>query len=117
MPSKPSGSGGNGIMTRDSLELEINLQELAAQLHACITRLFPICRSITGDGVRETLSILSETVPLDIHTVPSGTQVLDWTIPNEWNIHDAWVKDASGQRVIDFQQSNLHVLNYSTPIK
>ncbi|MCX2980954.1 DUF4910 domain-containing protein [Halieaceae bacterium IMCC14734] len=104
-------------MKRGSPELEINLQELAAQLHACVTRLFPICRSITGDGVRETLSILSETVALDIHNVPSGAQVLDWTIPNEWNIRDAWIKDASGQRVIDFRQSNLHVLNYSTPVK
>jgi aminopeptidase-like protein len=81
-------------------------------------RLFPICRSITGNGVRETLAILREYLPgLVIHEVPSGMPALDWTVPAEWNIRDAWVKNERGERVVDFQKHNLHVLNYSTPVK
>lgn len=90
---------------------------LDARLMALIERLYPICRSITGDGVRETLAIVGEVVPLAISEVPSGTKVLDWTVPPEWNIRDAYVADASGNRVIDFRTSNLHVVNYSTPVR
>jgi len=79
--------------------------------------LFPICRSITGDGVRETLTLMQEHIPLEIHEVPTGTQVFDWTVPREWNIRDGYIKDAAGNRVIDFQQHNLHVMNYSAPIQ
>lgn len=82
-----------------------------------VERLYPICRSITGDGVRETLSILGETVPIEISEVASGTRVLDWTVPPEWNIRDAYVADASGERVIDFRASNLHVVSYSVPVR
>ena len=80
--------------------------------------LFPICRSITGNGVRETLAYINQELDqaLNIVEVPTGTPVFDWTIPKEWNIKDAWVKDSSGKKVIDFAQSNLHVLNYATPI-
>ena len=81
-----------------------------------IKELYPICRSITGNGVRETLKLISRHIPLQIHEVPTGTRVLDWEIPKEWNIRDAWVKDSSGNKLIDFQRLNLHVLNYSTPI-
>ncbi len=81
-----------------------------------IKELFPICRSITGDGVRETLKLIARHIPLQIHEVPTGTKVLDWVIPKEWNIKDAYVKDSSGRRIIDFKQLNLHVLNYSTPL-
>jgi aminopeptidase-like protein len=81
-----------------------------------IRTLYPICRSVTGDGVRETLRYIGERLPIEIHEVPSGTQVLDWTVPREWNIRDAWVADATGRRVIDFRESNLHVVNYSTPV-
>ncbi|HEX4633127.1 MAG TPA: DUF4910 domain-containing protein [Gemmatimonadales bacterium] len=88
-----------------------------AQMHALATDLYPICRSITGDGLRETLRRLQQHVPLEIREVKSGTQVLDWTVPKEWNIRDAYVADAAGKRVIDFRQSSLHVLNYSTPIR
>jgi aminopeptidase-like protein len=90
--------------------------QLGSELYGLVEELYPICRSITGDGVRETLEILRRYVPLDTHEVPTGTPVLDWTIPNEWNIRDAWIKDRSGERVVDFQKSNLHVLNYSTPL-
>lgn len=92
--------------------------ETGAELHALLERLFPICRSLTGDGVRQTLAIVREYLPaLQVHEVPSGTPVLDWTVPAEWNIRDAWVKNAAGERVIDFQQHNLHVLGYSTPVR
>lgn len=81
-----------------------------------ITRLYPICRSITGDGVRSTLDILGDEIELERHEIPSGTEVFDWTMPPEWNIRDAYIADGSGRRLIDFHEHNLHVLNYSTPI-
>ncbi len=86
-------------------------------MHARLTELYPICRSITGAGVRQTLSMLQKTIPLVIHEVPSGTRVFDWTVPNEWNIRDAWIKNAHGDRIVDFQRHNLHVLNYSTAVR
>ncbi|MET7357868.1 DUF4910 domain-containing protein [Streptomyces sp. NPDC005562] len=85
-------------------------------MHALVERLYPLCRSITGDGVRATLRIVDEYLPLDMHEVPTGTQVLDWTVPQEWNIRDAYVADASGRRVVDFAASSLHVLGYSVPV-
>jgi aminopeptidase-like protein len=90
---------------------------LGAELHARIAQLYPICRSITGDGLRQTLSGLSEICPLQLTEVPSGTPVLDWTVPNEWNIRDAFIADASGARIVDLRKSNLHVVNYSVPVR
>ncbi|WP_284747791.1 DUF4910 domain-containing protein [Amycolatopsis sp. RTGN1] len=87
-----------------------------AELHALVERLYPICRSITGDGVRQTLDIIGEHIALERHEVPTGTAVLDWTIPQEWNIRDAYVAAPDGSRVIDFQESNLHVVGYSVPV-
>ena len=81
-----------------------------------IAELYPICRSITGNGLRETLRLLQKQVPLELREVPTGTQVFDWTVPKEWNIREAYVKNANGERVIDFQKSNLHVVNYSMPV-
>ncbi|GAA2290260.1 DUF4910 domain-containing protein [Nonomuraea roseoviolacea subsp. roseoviolacea] len=81
-----------------------------------VERLYPICRSITGDGVRETLAVIGERLALDVTEVPTGTPVLDWTVPKEWNIRDAYVKDPSGRRVVDFRASNLHVVGYSVPV-
>lgn len=86
-------------------------------MHDLIARLYPICRSITGVGVRETLAVLGEHIPLEIHAVPSGTQVFDWQVPREWNIRDAYVQSASGERVIDFRKSSLHVVGYSVPVR
>ncbi|MEV7039482.1 DUF4910 domain-containing protein [Amycolatopsis sp. NPDC051061] len=88
-----------------------------AELHALVERLYPICRSITGDGVRQTLDIIGEHIALERHEVPTGTQVLDWTIPQEWNIRDAYVAAPDGSRIIDFQESNLHVVGYSVPVR
>ncbi len=85
-------------------------------MHNLIKRLFPICRSITGDGTRETLKILQEYVPLKIMEVPTGTTVFDWTVPKEWNIKDAYVKNEKGEKIIDFKKNNLHVMGYSTPV-
>jgi aminopeptidase-like protein len=81
-----------------------------------IKELYPICRSITGDGLRQTLKLISRHIPLEIHEVPTGTKVLDWEIPREWNIRDAYLKDPAGNKIIDFKKLNLHVLNYSAPM-
>lgn len=81
-----------------------------------IEQMFPINRSITGNGVRKTLSIISKIIPLTIHEIPSKTKVLDWEIPLEWNINDAWIKNANSEKIISFKETNLHVLNYSIPI-
>ncbi len=86
------------------------------QMMALVERLYPICRSITGNGVRQTLAILGEHVDLDVIEVPSGTSVLDWTVPDEWNVREAWIADLSGRRVVDFADNNLHVVNYSEPV-
>src|SRR5258708_32153950 len=92
-------------------------ETLGQALYALVQELYPICRSITGDGVRKTLEIMSRYAPITVHEVPSGTKVLDWTVPNEWNIRDAWIEDDHGKRVVDFRASNLHVVSYSRPIR
>jgi aminopeptidase-like protein len=94
----------------------VDLSVLGHEIHALVAELYPICRSITGDGLRETLRRLQRFVPLTIHEVPTGTPVFDWTVPPEWNIRDAYVKNSRGERVIDFQKLNLHVVNYSVPV-
>jgi|SRR5579871_17033 aminopeptidase-like protein len=91
--------------------------DLGTQLYDFARTLYPICRSITGQGIRETLRLIGERIPLKIAEVPTGTQVFDWTVPKEWNIKDAYIKDSQGNRVVDFQKHSLHVLNYSTPIR
>jgi len=89
---------------------------LAVDMMDLMTKLFPICRSITGDGNRKTLEYLQDRIPLKVYDVPTGYQAFDWSVPKEWNIKDAYIKDAQGNRVVDFQKSNLHVLNYSEPV-
>lgn len=103
----------NGIM---QLLETIDLIKNSAEMYALIERLFPICRSITGEGVRETLRILQESIPLEIKEVPTGTQVYDWQVPKEWNIRDAYIKNSKGEKVVDFQNSNLHIMSYSVPV-
>lgn len=90
---------------------------VGAEALALIEELFPICRSITGRGVRQTLEVLARHVPLAVTEVASGSQVLDWIVPREWNIADAWIKNAQGERVVDFRASNLHVVSYSVPVR
>jgi len=85
-------------------------------MHALIKELYPICRSITGNGVRETLNIISRHIPLQVHEISTGTPVFDWEVPKEWNIKDAWIKGPAGNKIIDFKECNLHVLNYSVPV-
>jgi aminopeptidase-like protein len=89
---------------------------IGESMYSLIAELFPICRSITGNGLRQTLRAIKAQIPLELFEVPTGTQVFDWTVPKEWNIQDAYVKNSAGERVIDFQKSNLHVVNYSVPI-
>ena len=80
-------------------------------------RLFPICRSITGDGFRQSLAMIRELIPeIQVFEVPSGTQVFDWTVPKEWNIRGGWIRDKKGHTIIDFRESNLHVMGYSVPV-
>lgn len=104
-------------MSADELLKTLGCQDSGKALHDFVAELYPLCRSITGEGVRETLRLVQKRIPLDIHEVASGTQVFDWTVPLEWNIRDAYVKNRRGERVIDFKVSNLHVVNYSQPIR
>jgi len=94
-----------------------NAATLGRELHQFAADLFPICRSITGDGIRRTLAMVGDRIALQIHEVPSGTPVFDWTVPREWNIRDAYIKGPDGERLVDFKKCNLHVVNYSTPVR
>jgi aminopeptidase-like protein len=94
----------------------IIFNDVGKEMYNLIERLYPICRSITGQGVRDTLKIIQERIPLKINEVPSGTKVFDWTIPKEWNIKDAYIKNSRGEKIIDFKKLNLHILNYSTSV-
>lgn len=86
-------------------------------MYALCGKMFPYCRSITGDGVRATLKALQEVVPeITVHEVSSGTKAFDWTVPKEWRIRDAWIKNSSGDKIVDFKKHNLHVVGYSTPV-
>jgi aminopeptidase-like protein len=99
------------------LKTSVDLSTIGQEMHGLIAELYPICRSITGDGLRETLRRIQKEIPLTIREVPTGTQVFDWSVPKEWNIRDAYIKNSRGARVVDFQQSNLHVVNYSVPVR
>jgi aminopeptidase-like protein len=88
-----------------------------AAMYRAVEDLYPLCRSITGNGLRQTLRYVAERAPLALREVPSGTQVLDWAVPKEWNIREAYIASSSGERVVDFRRSNLHVVNYSSPVR
>src|SRR5215467_303237 len=97
--------------TIDFAELRARLDSVAAggEIYSLMQELYPICRSITGDGFRQTLARLQTEIPIEVHEVPSGTKVFDWTVPKEWNIRDAYIKNVGDQRVVDFLEHNLHV--------
>jgi aminopeptidase-like protein len=92
-------------------------ESIGEELHRFAAELYPICRSITGNGIRRTLAMIKDRIPLQTFEVPTGTAVFDWTVPKEWNIQDAYINGPDGTRVVDFRKCNLHVLNYSTPIR
>ena len=92
-------------------------EELGKEMHNFMAELYPVCRSITGEGVRETLRAIRKRIPLEIYEVPSGTKVFDWTVPQEWNVSDAYIMNRVGKRVVDFKAHNLHLMSYSSPIR
>ena len=86
------------------------------EMYQMMVELFPLCRSLTGNGLRETYLIIKKHLPLETYEIPTGTRVFDWTVPKEWNIRDAYIISPHGEKIIDFQKSNLHVVNYSIPV-
>ena len=104
-------------MTYPLPENSLPESDVGARAYALAQELFPICRSITGPGVRETLAIISRELPeLRIHEVPSGTKCFDWTVPPEWSVRSAFIEDDSGHRIVDFRANNLHLVSYSVPV-
>jgi aminopeptidase-like protein len=101
---------------RQALTEELSAPGIGHEIYDLASEIYPICRSITGQGVRETLDCLSRHINITTHKVPTGTKVFDWEIPGEWTIRDAFIRNESGERVVDFNSSNLHVLNYSIPV-
>ena len=116
MMTTTSGPGTIDKPLADLLK-EIDPAEQGAIAYSLVERLYPMCRSITGNGVRRSLRLLRESIPLALREVPTGTEVFDWTVPDEWNIRDAYIMNELGERVVDFRKSNLHVLNYSVPVR
>jgi len=92
------------------------LTDLSEEIDHYLRRLFPLCRSITGHGNRETLRILQEIIPLSILEIPTGEKVYDWEIPREWNVREAWIKNSRGEKIVDFRNNNLHLVSYSQPV-
>jgi aminopeptidase-like protein len=101
---------------RDSFAQQLVTERVGEEGFALAAKIFPICRSITGNGLRDTLREISTHIKFDTQEVPTETAVFDWTIPCEWNIRDADIKDSRGKKVVDFAQSNLHVMGYSVPV-
>ncbi len=95
----------------------LDLTSSGQRMYRRIADLYPICRSITGQGIRDTLDYIKREIALTIHQVPTGTPVLDWTVPREWNIRDAYVMNSRGEKIIDFKKHSLYILNYSVPFR
>ena len=91
-------------------------ETVGEELHDLIRELYPIPRSLTGDGVRETLAVLGRDLPLDVVETPSGTEVFDWVVPREWNVRDAWIEAPDGRCLARFEDSSLNLLGYSVPV-
>lgn len=106
-----------GLPTLSRAAAAMDAAAAGLDMHRLIADLYPFCRSLTGDGVRRTLDVLREHIRLERYEVPSGTPVFDWTVPNEWNVRDAYVRGPRGDRVIDLSKSNLHVVGYSRPVR
>ena len=100
----------------EDLPQQLITDKIGEEIFAFAAKIYPICRSITGDGVRQTLRHVCDHVALNVHEVPTGTAVFDWTVPREWNIRDAYIKNERGEKVVDFKSSNLHVMSYSVPV-
>ncbi len=105
-----------GVNVTD-LHRRTDTEEAAGEIHQLMAQLYPICRSLTGPGVRQTLAAVTRMAPLEVREVPSGTPVFDWKVPLEWDVHEAYVKDRHGRRVVDFGASNLHLVGYSVPFR
>ena len=105
-----------GSRSLDEIREGLNPADTGERLHSLVREMYPFCRSITGDGVRRTIRALQALAPIEVHEVPTGTQAFDWTVPREWNIRDAYISNARGERVVDFRKHNLHVVSYSVPI-
>jgi aminopeptidase-like protein len=103
--------------TLSHVRSRLDLASTGEEMLALMSALYPICRSISGDGLRQSLGRIADSIPLTTHDVATGTHVFDWIVPKEWNIRDAYIKDSAGRRVVDFQKNNLHVVNYSAPVK
>src|SRR5262245_21976748 len=97
-----------------NIRRDLECESIGDEIFALASRIYPICRSITGNGVRETLRHLGAHVDLSVCEVPTGTQAFDWVVPREWNVREAYVKDSSGRKIIDFASCNLHLMSYST---
>jgi aminopeptidase-like protein len=108
--ARDAANGGAGAAAGDDLDV-------GGRMHRLIAELYPICRSITGDGFRQSLRLLQRHVPLEMREVKTGTPVFDWSVPREWNVRDAWVKNSRGERVIDFRAHTLHLVSYSIPVR
>lgn len=100
-----------------SLEIPLVTEGLGEAIFRLASEIYPICRSITGNGVRQTLDAIARHIKLEVHEVPTGTAVFDWVIPREWNIRDAYIKNEQGEKIVDFARSNLHVMSYSVPVR
>jgi aminopeptidase-like protein len=99
------------------LHERLNAEDIGKEIFAFAAEIYPICRSITGDGVRETLAAIRAHIALEVREVPTGTAVFDWVIPREWNIREAYIKNARGEKIVDLERSNLHVMSYSVPVR
>lgn len=95
---------------------QLSYENCGQFMHRLMAELFPICRSITGNGVRETLNTIQKYIPIEIIEIPTGTKVFDWIVPREWNIRDAYILDESRRKIVDFKEDNLHVVSYSIPV-
>jgi len=105
------------LLLKEDINFDYNIHDIGEDMMRLMHELFPICRSITGNGVRETLDIINEHISVKKVEIPSGKEVFDWTIPDEWNINDGYIIEPNGEKIVDFKKLNLHILNYSTPIE